>query len=99
MQLWACLIGNTNITTDKGIFEISQLENKTVNVLQYDYNNSKYCYASADVRLTKYVDKTIRITLDDGSIFEGTPDHRVMLVDGTYKRLDELLETDEVLSL
>ena len=100
MQLFAaCLVGNTQIVTDIGAFQISKLENQTVNVLQYDYSNSTYCYAPADVRLTKYVDKTIRITLDDGSLFEGTPDHKVMLVDGTYKRLDELSENDEVLSL
>lgn len=99
MQLWACLIGDTEIVTDKGVFKISELENQKINVLQYDYDQSRYCYASADVKLTKYVDKTIRITLDDGSIFEGTSDHRVMLVDGTYKRLDELTDSDEVLSL
>ena len=99
MQLWSCLVGDTRIVTDTGIFEISQLNGQGISVLQYDYSNSKYCYADADVRLTGYVDETIKITLEDGSIFEGTPDHRVMLIDGTYKRLDELTENDEVLSL
>jgi len=99
MQLWACLVGDTKITTDKGIFPISELDGKSVNVLQYDYDAKKYCYANADVVKTKYVSDTIKITLEDGTVFEGTPDHKVMLADGTYKRLDELTENDEVFSL
>lgn len=98
MQLW-CLVGSTKIVTDKGIFPISELANSIINVLQYDYNASKYCYATAPVMLTKYVSDTIKITLEDGSVFEGTPEHRVMLADGTYKRLDELTEVNSIFSL
>jgi hypothetical protein len=97
MQLW-CLVGSTKIVTDKGIFPISELANSVINVLQYDYNASNYCYATAPVMLTKYTSDTIKITLEDGSVFEGTPEHRVMLADGTYKRLDELTESDKVFS-
>lgn len=99
MQLWCCLIGDTMIVTDSGIFKLSELADKHVNVLQFDYANKNQCYAEADVKLTKYVDETIRIELEDGTIFEGTPDHKVMLTNGTYRRLDELTEDDEVLSL
>ena len=99
MQLWACLVGDTKIITDKGVFSIKDLENQTVLVKQYDFDNSTYVYSSADVVRTKYVNDTIKITLEDGTIFEGTPDHKVMLIDGTYKRLDELSEADEVMSL
>jgi hypothetical protein len=99
MQLWACLVGNTKIITDRGIFDLQSLADQRVNVLQYDPNSNKSYYVSADVKLTKYVSETIKIELEDGTIFEGTPDHRVMLADGTYKRLDELSENDEVLSL
>lgn len=99
MQLWACLIGDTKIVTDEGIFKISDLVDTSVNVLQHNFATGEKCYANAEVKLTKYVDETIRIELEDGSVFEGTPDHRVMLIDGTYKRLDELTEDDEVLKL
>lgn len=98
MQLW-CLVGDTKIITDKGIYPISELANSVVNVLQYDYASCKYCYATAPVMVTNHVNDTIKITLEDGSVFEGTPDHRVMLIDGSYKRLGELTENDEVLSL
>lgn len=99
MQLFACLVGDTLIVTKEGVFPISELAGQLVNMLQYNSEQAEYQYCTAPVVLTKYVSDTIRITLDDGSIFEGTPDHRVMLIDGTYKRLDELTEDDEVLSL
>lgn len=99
MQLFACLIGSTEITTKQGTFPIETLCGKDVEVLQYNYLNSTYTYVKAPIVNTKYVTDTIRITLDDGTVFEGTPEHRVMVADGTYKRLDELTEDDEVLSL
>ena len=98
-QLWCCLVGSTQIVTKLGVMTLQELCGNTVDVLQYNYTIDQYEYANAPVVLTKYVTDTIRIELDDGSIFEGTPDHRVMLIDGTYKRLDELTEDDEVLSL
>ena len=99
MQLWACLVGNTQIVTDSGIYSIADLSGISVNVLQYDFSKSAYTYTNAPVVRTKYVSDTIKITLEDGTVFEGTPDHRVMLTNGTYKRLDELTDDDEVMSL
>ena len=98
MQLW-CLVGSTEIVTSNGIKSLAELEGTQVSVLQYDYASSSYTYTDAPVIKTKYVQDTIKITLEDGTIFEGTPEHQVMLVDGTYKRLDELTDADEVLSL
>ena len=98
-QLWCCLVGSTQIITNQGILPLQELCGSTTSVLQYNYTNNNYEYSDAPIVMTKYVTDTIRVELDDGSIFEGTPDHRVMLVDGTYKRLDELTESDEVLSL
>lgn len=98
-QLWCCLVGSTQIVTKQGVMSLRELCGNIVDVLQYNYTIGQYEYANAPVVLTKYITDTIRIELDDGSIFEGTIDHRVMLIDGTYKRLDELTEDDEVLSL
>lgn len=98
-QLWCCLVGSTRIITKQGIMSLQELCGNNVEVLQYNYSTTNYEYAEAPVVLTKYVTDTIKIELEDGSVFEGTPDHRVMLIDGTYKRLDELTDSDEVLSL
>ena len=97
-QVW-CLVGNTKIKTYDGLYELQDINNTTLYVLQYDYHQKEYCYAHAEVRLTKYVMETVRIELEDGSIIEGTPDHRIMLSDGTYKRLDELSEDDDILEV
>jgi hypothetical protein len=98
MQLW-CLVGDTKVVTSDGVLSLKELSGHTAKLLQYDYDKSAFVYVDAPVVLTKYVQDTIKITLEDGTIFEGTPEHQVMLVDGTYKRLDELTDTDEVLSL
>lgn len=96
MQLWACIVGDTKIVTKWGVYPIYKLCDTTIEVLQYDYIQKRYTYSNAEVKLTKYVSETIRIELEDGSIFEGTPDHRIMLTDGSYKRLDELTENDDI---
>lgn len=98
-QLWCCLVGSTKIVTMQGVMTLQELCGNIISVLQYNYSKHTYEYVDAPVVLTKYVTDTIKIELEDGSTFEGTPDHRVMLIDGTYKRLDELTESDEVLSL
>jgi len=96
MQLWACLVGETQIETKDGIHTLEELEGTTVTVKQYDYDKQEYTYCDADVVLTKYTDELIVIELEDGSIIEGTPDHRIMLADGTYKQLCELTEDDDI---
>jgi hypothetical protein len=91
-----CLVGSTPVITDTGVHPIQELVGKTVNVLQLTPQGWKY--EPAPVYLTGYVDTTIRVTLEDGSVIEGTADHRVMLKDGSYKALGDLTEDDELYS-
>ena len=42
--------------------------------------------------LTRKDSELFRVTLDDGSYIDTTPDHEYMLRDGSYKRADELTE-------
>lgn len=98
-QVW-CLVGTTQIITLTGTLRLQDIEsNSTLYVLQYDCHQKQYCFAQAQVMLTKYVQETIKIELEDGSIIEGTPDHKIMLSDGSYKRLDELTEDDDILEV
>ena len=78
-----CLVGDTKVITDKGIYSLSDIANQYVNVQQLCDNELKF--VSAFIAKTKEVSETIRVTLEDGTIIEGTPEHRVMLIDGTYK--------------
>lgn len=94
-----CVVGDTTIVTDTGEYNISDLENQVVNILQYDFDTQSELYVPATVVKTKDVDTTIKLTLEDGSIFEGTPNHKVMLSDGSYKELQDLTITDKFVSI
>jgi len=87
-----CLVGSTNVVTSDGVHTLEEL---------YSSDNSNVLVASSggyrkfdDVKLTKYVTDTVRITLDDGTVIEGTPEHRIMLSDGSYKMLRDLTDDD-----
>lgn len=91
-----CLVGSTLIDTDQGVLSLAELEGKTVSVLQRN-ERGQLSWVKAPVLKTRYATKTIRITLENGETIEGTPEHRVMLVDGTYKALGDLTEDDELM--
>ena len=95
-QLW-CVVGSTKIVTSEGIQKIEDLAGREVTVLQWD--GTDYVESEAEVQLTRYTQETIRIELEDGSTIEGTSDHRVMLADGSYKRLDGLISSHNLFAL
>ena len=99
MQLWACLVGDTQIVTDSGIHKIKDLVNQTTQVKQYDYINNTFEYASATVVETKLATELISIELEDGTIITGTPEHKILLSNGEYKMLQELTDDDDVMTL
>jgi len=45
------------------------------------------------------IEETIKITFDDDMIFECTPDHKLLLVDGTWKVAKDLTSDDELQQL
>ena len=92
-----CLVGETKIMTDAGPFTLKELDGCSVNVQQL-YNDS-LIYVPAIVEKIKDTHTTIRVTLEDGTVLEGTPDHKILLTDGTYKSLGELTINDELYSM
>ena len=90
-----CVTGDTQILTSDGPKSIASLENTITNLGQYE-SSGNIIYKPGFVCKTKYVTETVKIELEDGSVFEGTPDHLVMLSDGTYKALGELENSDDV---
>lgn len=97
MQVW-CLVGDTKILTADGIKTLEECAGTHQDVLQY-MEDGTVQYTNAEVVRTKYVTETIRIELEDGSIIEGTPEHKVMLADGSYKELGKLTSSDELFTL
>lgn len=85
-----CFTGDTEVAmldgTTKKISEVKQGD--------YVYSLS----ANGDIApglvsrsgISGYVKNTIRVTLDDGSSFECTPEHKIMLRDGSYKAAEHL---------
>lgn len=93
-----CLVGDTAIKTKSGDFPISELAGTDVEVLQLSQSGDTE-YVTANVMHTADTQDTIRITLEDGTVIEGTEDHRIMLADGTYKRLGDMCEGDDICSI
>lgn len=96
MQTWFCLVGNTKILTSDGCCTLEEACNSYQEIVQLD-NHGKLINCIAPVVLTKYVSDTIKITLEDGSAIEGTPEHPMLLTNGSYKALGELTKDDNIL--
>lgn len=92
-----CVVGSTEVLTDEGVKKIEDIVGPCT-VCQRT-PEGEIIYVSAHAAETRRVQDTIRITLEDGSIIEGTPDHEIMLSDGTYKQLQELTEDDDIMNL
>lgn len=95
-QVW-CVSGDTKILTDVGLRLIAELEGQSVNVYQYSLEGNAVL-GNASVVKTKEVTEMIELELEDGSIFKGTPEHLILLSDGTYKALGDLTEEDDIAS-
>ena len=96
MQLW-CLVGSTKILTSAGVKTLAECENTYREVFQY--SSGGVVTSNAYITKTKEVTETIRITLADGTVIEGTPEHKVLLSDGTYKALGEITEGDDLMDI
>ena len=97
---WFCLSGDTEILTDLGYIKLcdaANMNNLHIATMQSDHS-IKYVTPKAIVK-TKEVTELIAVELEDGTTIKGTPDHPVMLTDGTYKQLGELTENDDVMTL
>ena len=92
MQVWACLVGSTKILTTKGDKTIESCAETYQDVLQW--SQGKFITTQALIKKTKEAHTTVRVKLCNGSVFEGTPEHKMLLDDGTYKELSELSIND-----
>ena len=97
-QLW-CLTRDTQIVTSNGIYTLESLNGKTISLPQINTDNGDIVECDATVRLTKTTDTLIKITLEDGFSITGTPEHRLMLTDGTYKKMADITSDDCIKSL
>ena len=94
--IYFCLDGDTVIITDKGEYKISELENRSINVLQVDTNGKTVISDNCTVVQTAESLDEYQIELEDGTVIKCTPNHQFMLKDGTYKEAQYLTTEDEL---
>lgn len=92
-----CLDGDTVILTSQGDKKLSELVDKEIVVAtintEHSITNSNIC----TVKPTATSDIEYQIELEDGSILKCTPNHRFMLMDGTYKEAQYLTLEDDII--
>lgn len=94
-----CLHGDTLIAVADGrnAVTIKQLAEESKPFDVYTVKDGKVVIGKAIKAFkTKSNTKLIKIVLDDGSSFKATPDHPIMLRDGSYRLADELMVDDEL---
>ena len=86
-----CFRGDTLIYTTKGIHTIKELSEGVLgarfHVYSYDHETKRIVIANAhNPRIAKSgkASSLVRVTFDDGGHVDVTPDHRMMLRDGSY---------------
>lgn len=94
-----CLSGDTVIETTKGEFKIADLEGQVITVPCLSDQGEVTTSNNCTVQKTGEVTELIEIELEDGSVIKCTPEHQLMLKDGTYKMAKDLSEEDELLDI
>ena len=95
-----CVVGSTEILTPDGYKRIEDLARKHKVIAQYNettLKDNKIEYYRSKIIYTKRVCDTIQIELDNGTVFEGTPEHLVMHECEKYIHLRNINVNDKLL--
>ncbi len=91
-----CLDGDTIIKTTEGDRKLVDLVNKSIKVFSIDENGNQVVGDQCTVQPTLLTDEEYQIELEDGTVIKCTPNHKLMLKDGTYKEARYLTDGDEL---
>ncbi len=98
-----CLTGNTMVATDRGLARLNRLGNPDGN--QWQDVDFRVLTDDGDQRATKFfingIEPTRRITTKSGYVIQGTPTHRIKVVDPVsgdlvWKRMADVAPADRV---
>lgn len=89
MGCLTCVSGDTMIHTIGGKFKIKELVGKRPYLYCSDGNGNIFI-RQADKIFSNGVKKTIRVWMDDDSYLDCTPDHKIMLKNGSFKEAIDL---------
>jgi len=91
-----CLDGDTIIKTTTGYAKLSDLADKSINVISIDDAGQTVISDSCTVVPTVRTNEEYQIELEDGTIIKCTAYHKFKLVNGEYKMAKDLTDTDEI---
>lgn len=94
-----CLDGNTVIATSDGDKKLKDIVDKPIKVLTLGNNNELTLSNTCFVKPTLVSNEEYRVVLEDDTVIECTPNHRLLLKDGTYKEARLLTEDDELMDM
>lgn len=94
LHVGACVTGNTEIKTNKGLFSAVTLtkdfcENNDILVYTKNLQTNNIEQHKCDGFRQVKTSKCIRVTFDDGSVIEGDEEHQI-LIDGKWIMLKDL---------
>lgn len=87
-----CVTGDTRVLTEKGWLRIEDF----ADTIRYVVSHDGKLHKCSDVRLTQRNVDVYTVEMEDGQTVTATANHRFMLADGSWKRLDELDAGDEL---
>ena len=97
-----CFVGDTEVIladgTTKTMKELCETDQKNLTVYACDGDYPRISVAEKCIK-TKEVTELIEIEIDDGGKIKSTPDHRYMMIDGSYKEAKDLKEGDLLMPL
>lgn len=102
-----CFTGDTKVKmldgTEKSFEELVAYEKEHPDseywVYSVDERGSFVPGCAKHPRITGYADELVEITLDNGTSFKCTPDHLLMLRDGSYKEARDVTNEDSLMPL
>lgn len=97
--IYFCLDGDTEILTTNGVTKLVDIVDKQIVVYNVADNGEIIESDTCTVKKTGEFTEEYEIELEDGTVIKCTPNHRFMLVDGTYKEAQYLTEDDELYSI
>ncbi|MCU0492995.1 MAG: SpoVR family protein [Chloroflexaceae bacterium] len=89
---WACVVADSLVPTERGFLTMREVVEERAAVHVADGETTRQIYDWASFR--NY--ETVRVRTRRGLTLEGSVNHRLLLPDGTWRRLDELTTGERV---
>lgn len=98
MSTYNCVTGDTLVKTTDGIFPIKHIVGSRIKSYSLNFKENEYCISNkCDVVCTGETDELYEVEFENGEILRCTGNHRLMLTDGSYKKVCDLTISDDIM--